>query len=50
MKVRVEPAVDPDEARTLAHGCANIIGIAEGLPSNMAQEHYIHGTPQRSEE
>ncbi len=51
MKVRVEPAGKPDGSRTLADRYADIIGIAEGLPSGMAQEHdhYIHGTPRRSE-
>lgn len=39
------------KGRTLAERLASIIGIAEGLPADMAEEHdhYIHGTPRRSE-
>jgi len=46
----VEESV-PARGRTLADRYASIIGIAEGLPTDMAEEHdhYIHGTPRRSE-
>jgi hypothetical protein len=45
-KVRVELVPQPDGPKTLAERYAAIIGIAEGLPTDMAQEHdhYIHGT------
>ena len=51
-KVRVELVQKPAQPRTLAEHYAAIIGIAEGLPPDMAEEHdhYIHGTPRRVEE
>ena len=50
-KVRVE-LVEAPGRKTLAEALATIIGIAEGLPADMAEEHdhYIHGTPRTSEE
>jgi hypothetical protein len=54
-KVRIE-LIEPietelDSTPTLAERYASIIGIVEGLPADMAEEHdhYIHGTPRRSE-
>jgi hypothetical protein len=51
-KVRVELVQQPARPKTLAERYAAIIGIAEGLPPDMAEEHdhYIHGTPRRAEE
>ena len=48
----IEPiVVEGNSTPTLLDRYASIIGIAEGLPSDMAEEHdhYIHGTPRRSE-
>ena len=43
-KVRVELVEQPARPKTLAERCAAIIGIAKGLPPNLAAEHdhYIH--------
>ncbi len=51
-KVRVELVQPPARPKTLAERYAAIIGIAEGLPPDLAEEHdhYIHGTPRRAEE
>jgi len=37
------------EGATLAERFADVIGIAQGLPPDMAEnhDHYIHGTPKR---
>jgi hypothetical protein len=45
------PPSDPPEAGpTLYERLADVIGIAEGLPEDMAENHdqYIHGTPKRT--
>jgi len=43
-RVRVIPVID----LTLAERLKKIIGIAKGLPSDLAKNHnhYIHGTPK----
>jgi hypothetical protein len=52
-KVRVEPVAAPKsnggKIPTLAERLKNVIGKAEGLPPDMAEnhDHYIHGTPKR---
>ena len=49
-KVRVEPIGEADEATpTLADRLRSVIGIAKGLPADLAEQHdhYIHGTPKR---
>ena len=50
--MRVELVQQPARPKTLAERDAAIIGIAEGLPPDLAAEHdhYIHGTPRRAEE
>ena len=49
--VPIEPAMGEPGPKTLAERYAAIIGIAEGLPPDLAMEHdhYIHGTPRRGE-
>lgn len=46
-RVTVEPA-EPQVVRTLAERLKPIIGIAEGLPADLAEnhDHYIHGRPR----
>jgi hypothetical protein len=46
--VRVEP-VDCEEEPTLADRLQQVIGIAEGLPSDLAEQHdhYLHGRPKK---
>ena len=48
---RVRIAVEPLEAdcKTLREVLLSLAGTAEGLPSDMAEQHdhYIHGTPKR---
>ena len=48
-RVRVE-SIEP--ARSLADRYAAIIGIADGLPTDLAEQHdhYIHGAPRRDAE
>ena len=48
----VEPSApldSPEAGPTLYERYKDFIGIAEGLPEDMAEEHdhYIHGTPRR---
>jgi hypothetical protein len=47
-EVRVEP-VGIDEPKTHYELFRNVIGKAEGLPPDMAEnhDHYIHGAPNR---
>ena len=44
----VHPAEEP-QGRTLAERLASVIGRAEGLPEDFADQHdhYIHGQPKR---
>jgi hypothetical protein len=51
IRMEVVQKGENSQGRTLAERYASIIGIAEGLPTDMAQEHdhYIHGTPRRKE-
>jgi hypothetical protein len=46
--VRVEPVLDDSEP-TLADRLQNVIGIAEGLPTDLAahHDHYLHGRPKQ---
>jgi hypothetical protein len=46
--VRVE-VTDAGEGRSLADRLRNVIGIAKGLPSDLAEnhDHYLHGKPKR---
>jgi hypothetical protein len=49
-KVRVEPIGESDESTpTLADRLRSVIGIVDGLPADLAEQHdhYIHGTPKR---
>jgi hypothetical protein len=50
MKVRIEPAAETvGEGPTLFERLRSIIGSADGLPADMAEQHdhSIHGTPKR---
>jgi hypothetical protein len=46
--VRVEP-IESNNEPTLADRLKNVIGIAEGLPSDLAEQHdhYLHGRPKK---
>jgi hypothetical protein len=46
--VRVEP-VQTSPARTLADRLKPVIGIAKGLPADLAEnhDHYLHGHPKK---
>ncbi len=48
-KVRVEPVEAPSQSRTLAERLSSVIGRAEGLPRDLAEQHdhYLHGQPKR---
>ncbi len=48
MKVRVE-IVEESPRSTLAEQFKDVIGKAEGLPSDFAEnhDHYIHGAPKK---
>ena len=48
-KVRVEP-IEEQPRRTLAERFRNIIGVADDMPEDMAEQHnhYIHGTPKKA--
>ena len=49
-EVQIEPVNGEDErGPTLAERLKDVIGIAEGLPPDMARnhDHYIHGTPRK---
>ncbi len=49
-EVEIEPVNGEDErGPTLAERLQDVIGIAEGLPPDMARnhDHYIHGTPKK---
>jgi hypothetical protein len=46
VEVEVRPVAGADEGPTLYERFKDIIGIAQGLPADMAEnhDHYIHGT------
>lgn len=48
VRVTVEPEETPSR-RTLADRLKPVIGIAKGLPSDLAEnhDHYIHGRPKK---
>ncbi len=49
-EVQIEPVNGEDErGPTLAERLKDVIGIAEGLPPDMARnhDHYIHGAPKK---
>ncbi len=48
-QVKVEPAEEPGKGRTLAERLKPVIGIAKGLPSDLAEnhDHYLHGQPKK---
>lgn len=48
-KVRVEPVRESEGAATLAERLKSVIGITDGLPSDLAEnhDHYLHGRPKR---
>ena len=50
VRIEIEPAVGDEES--LPDFLRRFAGKAEGLPPDMAAEHdhYIHGTPKRSEQ
>jgi hypothetical protein len=47
-RVAVEP-IEPVTRRSLAERLRPVIGIAEGLPKDLAEnhDHYLHGRPKR---
>ena len=47
-KVTVAP-LDDAQAPTLAEQLSDVVGIAQGLPEDMAKnhDHYIHGAPRK---
>jgi hypothetical protein len=47
MKVRIVPLVE-SSGKSLAERFKNIIGAAQNLPEDMAEnhDHYLHGTPK----
>ncbi len=48
-RVRVETVGETDEATpTLAERLSAVIGVARGLPTDLAEhhDHYVHGTPK----
>jgi hypothetical protein len=49
VEVEVRPVKDADGGPTLYDRFKDLIGTAEGLPEDMAEnhDHYIHGTPKR---
>ncbi len=49
-EVQVVSGADGDAIPSLHERLKDVIGIAEGLPSDMADnhDHYIHGAPKRS--
>ena len=48
VEVDVRELTGADETPTLYERLADVIGIAPGLPTDMAEnhDHYIHGTPK----
>ena len=50
-RLRIEPIPSPTSGRgrTLAERLASVIGKAEGLPTDLADQHdhYLHGQPKR---
>ena len=46
--VLVEPVLSDSES-TLADRLQNVIGVAEGLPADLAEQHdhYLHGRPKK---
>jgi hypothetical protein len=52
IRMMVVPKGENPQGRTLAERYASIIGIAEGLPTDRAEEHdrYLHGTPRRDKD
>lgn len=48
--VEVEVIPTGEQARTLAERYRDFIGVIEGLPADMAEnhDHYIHGAPRRT--
>jgi hypothetical protein len=48
VEVEVRPLKSDEELRTLYERMKDVVGIAEGLPEDMAEnhDHYIHGTPK----
>lgn len=48
-KVRVEVVEEEAGPATLAERFASVIGIVEGLPDDLAEnhDHYLHGQPKR---
>lgn len=48
IEIELRPVSDADAGPTLYQRLGNLIGAAEGLPEDMAQnhDHYIHGAPK----
>ena len=48
VRVTVEP-VEPGPSRSLAERMKSVIGIAKGLPKDLAEnhDHYLHGRPKK---
>jgi hypothetical protein len=51
VEVEVRPVEEAGEGPTLYERLRGVVGSAEGLPVDMAEnhDHYIHGTPKRAE-
>ena len=49
-EVEVRPVTQDEAMPTLYERYKDFIGIAEGLPADMAEnhDHYIHGAPKRA--
>ena len=49
VKVEAVETVEDAPRKTLAERFRNIIGVADDLPADMAEnhDHYIHGTPKQ---
>jgi hypothetical protein len=49
LRIEVIPETSGPRGRTLAERLASVIGQAEGLPTDLADQHdhYLHGQPRR---
>ena len=49
VKVETVEPVEDTPRKTLAERFRNVIGVADDLPADMAEnhDHYIHGTPKQ---
>jgi len=51
VEVEVHPVTAGADGRTLYERLKDVVGIAQGLPADLAEnhDHYIHGAAKRSE-